>query len=902
MLQPQGVLENAANVSCTLHLLFVWSYVWSIGANLDDSSRAKFSEWCRVRFAHFSLAQDDYFACYVEVSTSTFVSWDKLIQPFIYDPNTPYFNIMVPTTETTKYGFLIEKLMISGYNVLFMGETGVGKSSVIQSFLNAPATKQSFVNCTMCYSAQTKPRNLREVFEAKLEKQRKNLLAPPVGKRMLMFIDDLNIPALEVYGAQPPNELLRQVIDSGGLYDVQKCFFKHIQGVVFAAAYAPLGGRRNEVSPRLIRHFHMVWLTNLSQASMMHIFTSILSGFLSRIAPTLTQCTSSLVKASVNIYARVEKELLPTPSRSHYTFNLRDLSKVFQGMLMTKREIILDSSALFTLWCHEKNRVFRDRLINTHDRTWFNGVVLHELHETLHSPSMREEDFVDLIYGDFMTRTNKVYKCLESRAEITAKLMEYLEEHNLSFPKMDLVFFNDAVHHVARISRVLRQPRGNLLLVGVGGSGRQSLTRLASFIAEYKCRQIEIRRGYGINEWREDLKSIFFAAGAKNESTVFLFSDTQIVTEGFLEDISNVLNSGEVPSLYEAEDIEKIANLVQPLAKKAGKLETQESILQHYVQLLRENLHIVLCMSPIGTGFRTRCCAFPSLVNCCTIDWFNPWSEDALYSVARKFLLGQETLGISNYVDPLCHMAVSIHRSVEQETDRFYKELRRYNYTTPMSYLELMKLYLSILAKQRNKVSNDELRYRIGLERLAETERVVVKLKEQLTVLHPVLDKASKEAHELLVKVTADQAEADGKAGVVEEDMLEANKVAHSVQAIQNDCQADLDEAMPAYNAALRALDALDKKSIQDLKTFNNPPEMVSITMQAVCVLFGVKPKWEEAKKLLGQMNFMDKLKEFEKDNIPPKTIKALKKYLDDPRFVPEEVCFAYSRICKNIT
>lgn len=69
--------------------------------------------------------------------------------------------------------------------------------------------------------------------------------------------------------------------------------------------------------------------------------------------------------------------------------------------------------------------------------------------------------------------------------------------------------------------------------------------------------------------------------------------------------------------------MEKIVGLVRPLAKAAGKLETRDAILQHYVQLVRENLHVCLCMSPIGAGFRNRCRMFPSLVNCCTVDWFN---------------------------------------------------------------------------------------------------------------------------------------------------------------------------------------------------------------------------------------------------------------------------------------
>jgi hypothetical protein len=128
-----------------------------------------------------------------------------------------------------------------------------------------------------------------------------------------------------------------------------------------------------------------------------------------------------------------------------------------------------------------------------------------------------------------------------------------------------------------------------------------------------------------------------------------------------LEDINNILNSGEVPNLYEVDEFEKIIAMVRPLAKAAGKLETRDAIMQHYIHLVRENLHIVLCMSPIGAGFRTRCRMFPSLVNCCTIDWFNAWPEDALFSVAQKMFESQRELGIGEYVDPLSSMCNKVN-------------------------------------------------------------------------------------------------------------------------------------------------------------------------------------------------------------------------------------------------
>ncbi len=900
--EGEGPAKMLAEDQDLMNALIVWSIAWSVGANIIDTDREKFADFCKKRFKSLlipkfiALLNDGIYDMYLDLNKKEVRSWQSLLPDFRYDTDVPYFNILVPTVETTKYRYVLDRLMNAGNNVLFMAETGVGKSVVMNAFLNEMVAAGSTVSFTMGYSAQTKPANLRDVLESKLEKKRKTLLGPPSGKKMFLFIDDLNMPALETYGAQPPNELLRQVIDQGGFYDVNKLFFKNVQDVVVCSAAAPPGGGRNEVSPRLLRHFHMVWLTNLTTKSMHTIFTSIVRGYMNIKLGEFVKLAEPMVHASVDIYMRIQQELLPTPSKSHYTFNLRDLSKVFQGLLMVQPNHLETRTKVIKLWAHEASRVFRDRLINEEDRTWFNSAVLNQLHTTLEEPEWTNDHFADIIFGDFMTKENKEYQELEDRDKVNVVLNEYLEEYNITFPsRMDLVFFRDAINHISRIARVLSQPRGNALLVGVGGSGRQSLARMASFMADFKCRQIEITRGYGMNEWHDNLKEILMNAGAKNLPTVFLFSDTQIVTETFLEDLNNILNSGEVPNLYAQDELEKIVSMVRPIAKKVG-IETRDGIMQHYVSLVRENLHVILCMSPIGASFRTRCRMFPSLVNCCTIDWFNAWPEDALFSVAHRLFESQSQLGIGSYVDSLSTMCNKMHRTVEIETANFFKEVKRYNYTTPTSYLELIKLYVDTLKTQQEKISSNERRYRIGLDKLRETEDVVAKLEAELTEMKPVLEQASKDTEKLLISVTADQKDADAQAAIVQVDVEAANKVAASVQTIKNDCQKDLDEAMPAYEAAMKALQTLDKKSIQEMKSFANPPEMVKFTLEAVAILFGVdkkaiaKDSWGEGKKLLGMSDFLDQCKNYDKDNIKKKIMKEVMTYYKDERFVPENV------------
>ena len=146
---------------------------------------------------------------------------------------------------------------------------------------------------------------------------------------MIFFIDDVNMPQLDRYGSQPPVEFVRQTIDNGGFYDTKKRFFKKVKDTSFVCACAPPGGGRNPVTPRLFRHFNMVWIPDLSSKSMEMIFTEILKGFLNlNEASGLNIFAEPIIKASVEIYMKACSDFLPTPTKCHYTFNLRDMSKV----------------------------------------------------------------------------------------------------------------------------------------------------------------------------------------------------------------------------------------------------------------------------------------------------------------------------------------------------------------------------------------------------------------------------------------------------------------------------------------------------------------------------------------------------------------------------------------------
>ena len=171
--------------------------------------------------------------------------------------------------------------------------------------------------------------------------------------------------------------------------------------------------------------------------------------------------------------------------------------------------------------------------------------------------------------------------------------------------------------------------------------------------------------------------------------------------------------------------------------------------------------------------------------------------------------------------------------------------------------------------------------------KLKSTNEVVEEMRVQLGELEPVLKEKAAATAELLLQVQKDQEQADAVKKVVSEEEAVVKSQANETQALADDAKRDLDEALPALDAAVTALNSLNKKDIVEIKSFTTPPELVRTTMEAVCILLSVKPDWDSAKKLLGETDFMSRLFNYDKDKIAAKTIKQLKAYIDNPQFTP---------------
>ena len=244
---------------------------------------------------------------------------------------------------------------------------------------------------------------------------------------------------------------------------------------------------------------------------------------------------------------------MPTPDRMHYTFNFRDLSRVIQGMLLLSADQYLNSQSFIHVWVHETFRVFHDRLIDEKDKEHFQQIIKDVANATLPVELLPNIASETLLFGDFMKagnerREERQYKEISEPNAMSAVMCQFLEDYNSIYTKnpLDLVFFEDAVNHIARLARVLKIPGGHAMLVGVGGSGKMSTAKFATFVSGCHPFSIEVTRNYGTSEFGDDLRKLCRLTGIEKKPTAFILSDTQIVNESFLEDTSMLLATGEV--------------------------------------------------------------------------------------------------------------------------------------------------------------------------------------------------------------------------------------------------------------------------------------------------------------------------------------------------------------------
>ncbi|XP_071673755.1 dynein axonemal heavy chain 9-like isoform X2 [Patagioenas fasciata] len=708
-------------------LYFVFAAVWAFGGSMFRDQlvdyRVEFSKWWVAEFKTIKFpSQGTVFDFYIDPETKKFEPWSKLIPQFEFDPEMPLQACLVPTTETVRVRYFMDRLLERRRPVMLVGNAGTGKSVLVGDKLCSLDT-DAYVVKKVPFNYYTTSAMLQGMLEKPLEKKAGRNYGPPGTKKLVYFIDDLNMPEVDAYGTVQPHTLIRQHLDYGHWYDRTKLSLKEITNVQYVSCMNPTAGSFT-INPRLQRHFCVFALSIPGQDALSRIYSTILTQHLTsgNFSGAVQKSAQQLIALALGLHQKVAATFLPTAIKFHYIFNLRDFSNIFQGLLFSTPECLQHPQDLVKLYLHESNRVYRDKMVEEKDYGTFDKIQLEtvkklydDIEETLEQTKRMN------IYCHFAKGVGEPsYRPVPTWEELNKILVEALGSYNEVNAAMSLVLFEDAMCHVCRINRILESPRGNALLVGVGGSGKQSLTRLAAFISSLELFQITLRKGYGIPDLKADLANLYLKAGVKNIGIVFLMTDAQVADEQFLVLVSDFLASGEIPDLFPDDEVENIINSVRNEVKGRGLVDSRETCWKFFIERVRRQLKVVLCFSPVGSKLRVRSRRFPAIISCTAIDWFQEWPQEALESVSLRFL--QETETVEDSVkDSISKFMAYVHTSVNEISRLYLSNERRYNYTTPKSFLEQIKLYQNLLLKKGKDLKAKMERLENGLEKLKST-------------------------------------------------------------------------------------------------------------------------------------------------------------------------------------
>ncbi|XP_030612273.1 dynein heavy chain 5, axonemal [Archocentrus centrarchus] len=940
--------------------LFVFAVMWSLGALLELDDRAKMEAFLQGHSSSLDLppAQDDRTIFEFTVSEQGhWEHWSNKVPEYVYpkDHVPDYSSILVPNVDNVRTDFLMQTIMKQRKAVLLIGEQGTAKTVMIKGH-TGKLDPELHLSKTVNFSSATLPGMFQRTIESYIDKRMGATYGPPAGRRMTVFIDDINMPIINEWGDQITNEIVRQLMEQGGFYSLDRPGeFITVVDVQLVAAMIHPGGGRNDIPQRLKRQFSIFNCTLPSNSSIDKIFGTVAQGYFcpQRGFPDeVCERAAALVPTARRVWQAVKAKMLPSPAKFHYIFNLRDLSRIWQGILTVRSEVCQSSELLSALFHHECCRVIADRFIDGSDRQTFSSIMEKVTVED-HGRALTEHAQWNSCFVDFLREAPeatgeepedaeleapKVYEPIPSLDVLAERLSVFQQQYNEAVRggAMDLVFFKDAMIHLMRISRILRTPQGNALLVGVGGSGKQSLTRLASFIAGYQTFQITLTRSYSSSNLLEDLKALYRIAGQQGEGVTFLFTDNDIKEEAFLEYMNNVLASGEVSNLFARDELDDITQDLIPVMKRQHPRQppTPENLYDYFLSRVRSNLHVVLCFSPVGEKFRTRALKFPGLISGCTVDWFQRWPQDALIAVSHHFLSQYEDLRCSEEVKQSVVVTMGTFQDlVAEKCGEYFERFRRQTFVTPKSYLSFIDSYKLIYTEKIAHVGTLAERMRTGLSKLMEAEQSVSQLSEELLVKEKELAVASQRADEVLQEVTA-------KAQAAEKVKQQVQKVKDKAQLIVDEIEADktaaeskLEAAKPALEAAEAALQVTLSHSRHDfifhtmsarvhqgtikpadiatVRKLQKPPHLIMRIMDAVLLLFQrkvdpvtsdperpcLRPSWAEAMKLMQNSAFLSMLLNFSKDSITEEVVELLAPYLDMDDYNMETA----KRICGNV-
>jgi len=813
-------------------------------------------------------------------------------------------DVVIPTVDTIRHTDVLRSWLAEHRPLVLCGPPGSGKTMTLSSTLsNLP----DFELVSLNFSSATTPELLLKTFDQHCEYKRtqKGVILQPVqtGKWLVVFCDEINLPATDKYGTQRIVTFLRQLTEQGGFWrptDHQWITLERIQFV--GACNPPTDPGRVPLTHRFLRYVPLILVDFPSESSLHQIYGTFYRALM-KLQPGLRSQAQSLTEAMVEFYLASQKRFTPD-MQAHYIYSPRELSRWIRALhqaLQAAEGMSLEQ--LMRLWVHEGLRLFADRLVEKHEIEWTNKMldeVVLKYFPNIDSAALARP----ILFSNWLSKDYVPVGREELRDYVKAKLKVFYEEE-LDVP---LVVFDEVLEHILRIDRVFRQPQGHALLIGVSGGGKTVLSRFVAWMNGLSIFTIKVNNRYTPEDFDSDLRTVMKRSGCADEKICFIFDESNVLESSFLERMNTLLASGEVPGLFEGDEyVALMHQCKEAVTNKGLMLDTEEEMFKWFTSQVRKNLHIVFTMNPASPDFHNRAATSPALFNRCVLDWFGEWSESALFQVGSEFTHNVD-LDDPNYIPPsffpptelplsntsaplhrdavICSL-VYVHSTIAEANVLLARQQGRTNYVTPRHYLDFINHFVRLVAEKREELEEQQLHLNVGLQKLRDTEQAVSELQKTLREKSAVLEAKQAEANDKLKQMVKDQQIAEEKRQASLLLRTELEKQNEEIGIKKAKAYEDLAKAEPAVEEAKKSVSNIKRNHLDEIKTLARPPDKVRLTLEAVALLLGHKETdWNAIRRMVMDKAFIPSVVSFDSSKISTKLRAQLKKdYLSDPDF-----------------
>ncbi|RZC33924.1 Dynein heavy, DHC N2, AAA 9 and/or MT domain containing protein [Asbolus verrucosus] len=797
-------------------------------------------------------------------------------------------DIVVPTLDTVRHESLLYTWLAEHKPIVLCGPPGSGKTMTLFSALRAlPDMEVVGLN----FSSATTPELLLKTFDHYCEyrKTPNGVILSPVqlGKWLVLFCDEINLPDMDNYGTQRVIMFLRQIVEQRGFYRASDQTWVTLERIQFVGACnPPTDPGRKPLSHRFLRHVPVIYVDYPGETSLKQIYGTFTRAML-RLTPGLRGYAEPLTNAMVEFYL-ASQDRFTQDMQPHYVYSPREMTRWVRGICEAIRPLDnLNVEGLVRLWAHEALRLFQDRLVEDSERRWTNENI--DAVALKHFPSANCENALErpILYSNWLSKDYVPVEREQLREYVKARLKVFYEEE-LDVP---LVLFDEVLDHVLRIDRIFRQPQGHLLLIGVSGAGKTTLSRFVAWMNGLSIFQIKVHNKYTAEDFDEDLRSVLRRSGCKDEKIAFILDESNMLDSSFLERMNTLLANGEVPGLFEGDEYTTLMTQCKEGAQREGlMLDSSDELYKWFTQQVMRNLHVVFTMNPSTDGLKDRAATSPALFNRCVLNWFGDWSDGALFQVGKEFTnrldLDKPTWKAPDFFPASCTLisatpvhreavinaCVYVHQTLHKANARLAKRGSRTMAITPRHYLDFIHHFVKLHREKRSDLEEQQLHLNVGLSKIAETVEQVEEMQKSLAVKSQELQAKNEAANAKLRQMVKDQQEAEKKKVQSQEIQLQLSEQTIHIEQKRQEVMADLAQVEPAVIDAQNAVKSIKKQHLVEVRSMANPPNSVKMALESVCLLLHENAnEWRSIRSVIMRENFIATIVNFS-------TVKSIKK------------------------